>query len=247
MTTTMEAKMTTTDKPTMSTEPPSPAVVRQAMASVEAAVKKLVQQLESAKQREKDLTARRDVLYRSPLNPADVRQFLSELIDFRADFAETMMRQHNVMDVLSSPRRRVGIIRDYSKPAPALTLEEVEQSLGRRRPDGQAASSLTQDGWMLDILPMQNDFPHWVYFILREILKEKLGQLVADVNPSMTKPGPPIMAASMDERRQEIEKIETDLTAVTHEIGRIQSEIDSLINPISNSAKSLKPHRFGAV
>ena len=221
-----------------------------AVREVQAAVSRLLEQRATTEQRRADLVQRRNTLFEQPLGAACLRQFLGELIDYRAQAYANAMQAAAPLDQLAYPKARYG--RTTRSPeaggaVPPLTLEDAEQALGRKRADNAARlDPLDDDGWKLPVFRTEGEFMVWPYFFFGDLMKEKLGQLLADVEPRYVKLDEDAIGAPMDERRKEIETISQEVQRLDEELGRIHMEINSLTLPVIHGAKRLAGAAVGA-
>ena len=217
-----------------------------AMLEVQKAVSLLTEQRVIAEQRKAVLLARCAELYDLPLGVADIRQFMNELIDYRAQhYAQTLI-DFNLIDKLAVPRNRYPLANQTpSHIKPRLNLEDAELALGRPRGNGKRVDVI--DGWNLPIFMDSGEFQGWPYFFFGDVMKEKIGQLMDAMKVPPEKPGPKSLDLTMDERRREIQAITLEVNALDADISRIQSEINSLTAPIIRGAKGLSEQVIAGV
>ncbi|MFS4551373.1 hypothetical protein [Comamonas resistens] len=213
-----------------------------AMQEVKAAVSTLRAKQDELNQRKTKLEQRREMLYDQPLAPADIRQFIGELIDFRAEHYANKVKTTGLMQKLAYPASRYPgkpkrpELAGFGK-AP-LTLEDVEVALGKPVSCERRGDRLDDP---LPVLLRHGEFEFgWHYFFFGDLMKEKLGQLLADEAPEYRGSDANEIGAPIDERRKEIEEINEELRSIASEISSVQSEISSLTGPIMHSAQLMQ-------
>lgn len=212
---------------------------RAALKEVLAAVGVLREQLAAAKSRRDALQAELSALYEQTLAGPDVLQFIGEVIDFRAGVYEANLVDADLMNGLTYPRgaRYSGLI---TKRALPLNFEDVEHAMGRPRRDGKQRGDQLE-AHRLTIFPMdQGLFQYWPYFLFGDLMKERLGEVLAHQQPKFScEDDAKAVGPSLTERRKTIDRIAGELHSVNTEIGRITGEIDQLSAPVMASARFL--------
>lgn len=219
-----------------------------AVLEVQNAVTLLIEQRATAEQRKAVLLARCAKLYELPLGVNDIRQFMCELIDHRAQDYARKLTEFNLLDQLAFPRERYQLAnpQQYDR-RPRINFEDAEFALGRPLSSGKRVDTLSGNGWKLPVFLKDGEFMGWPYFFFGDVMKEKLGQLMDGMTVPIAKPSPISDAPTLDERRREIQSITLEVNSLDLELGRIQSEINSLTAPIIHGAKGLSGHAVGGV
>ena len=205
-----------------------------ALSALASTVSVLRSQLDATTQRKNELLERRMALYTAPLNPADIRQCVGELIDLRASSYVEALRKYGWVNKLAEPNRGVG------KGNAKLTLEDAESMLGAKLEISQRGDPIGS-AWELPILLMHREFEaSWPYFILGDLLKERLSAALVEIQGDSARGFVRDDMPSMDERRQEIAAINAELRTLDAEVVRLRSEIRKLSAPVLSSASALK-------
>lgn len=207
----------------------------------------LNQELEVANQRCADLLLQRDKLYNQPLGSAEIRQFVSEMIDYRTAQYVERLREFGLADKLARPTGRDAdpAARSRYGHRPPLNFEDAEYALGRGRGNESRKDLLNERGWLLPVFLSEGEFRQWPYFFFGEIMKDKLIALLADMQPAPSTDGGAVVP-SLGARREQLAAINAELLELGAQIGRIQSEIDRITRPVLAGAKGLASVATGA-
>ncbi len=228
-----------TTQPTTPTQASVTANAESALSVLTSAVASLRQELEATMARKDELLAQRVKLYAAPLSPADIRQFIGELIDHRAAVYEQRLQDYQLADKIARPARD-GTPTHQRSP---LTLEDAEYALARRLPVTRRADPLRSEGWELPIFLSGGEFQGWPYFYFGSVIKEKLCTALAEMQGD-AQPGIADTAAadapSMDARRAEVAAISDEIAQLDSKAARLRSEIGRLTSPVLISAKRLQ-------
>lgn len=228
-----------TTQPTTPTQASVTANAESALSVLTSAVASLKQELEATMARKDELLALRVKLYAAPLSPADIRQFVGELIDHRAAVYMQFMQDYKLADKIARPARD-GVPTHQRSP---LTLEDTEYALSRQLSVTRRADPLRSEGWELPIFLSEGEFQGWPYFYFGSVIKEKLCAALAEMQCD-TQPGIADAVAadapSMDARRAEVAAISDEIAQLDSKAARLRSEIGRLTSPVLISAKRLQ-------
>lgn len=225
---------------TQSTTTPTQASVtanaENALSVLANAVASLKQELDATMARKDELLERRVKLYAAPLSPADIRQFVGELIDHRAAVYAQRLQDFQLADKLARPGRD-GVSTVHRSP---LTLEDAEHALSRRLAIARRSDPLQGEGWALPLFMSDGEFQGWPYFFFGGVIKEKLCAALAEMQGDAQRDPADEGASSMDARREEIKAITDEIAQLESNAARLRGEIGRLTNPVLISAKRLQ-------
>lgn len=203
-----------------------------ALATLAKAVSVVQQELDATMAKKDELLERRVQLYAAPLSPADVCQFVSELIDHRAAEYAQRLQSFGWIDKLMHAPARSGVPKRDSSP---LCLEDAEHALSRRLEIERRSDAVSVG--VLPIFLSHNEFQNWQYFFLGDAMKEKLRAEILKA-PQIEAEG--AGAPPMDERREEIHAITKEIAELDAKATQLRSEIARLSHPVLVSAKRLQ-------
>lgn len=197
------------------------------------AIATIQQQLDAVMAKKDELLERRVTLYATPLSDAEIVQFVSELVDYRAAGYSKQLRSYGWMDKLKHPAR-YGVAKRDCDP---LSFEDAEYALSRPLSIPKRLDSLSEQGGWLPIFLSNNEFQNWPYFYLGGLIKEKL---CAEILKGREDAQADADALTMDKRREEIQSIAKEIEQLDAEAARLRGEISRLSNPVLISAKRLQ-------
>ena len=224
-------------KTTSTTQASVTAQAENALSVLTNAVSGLKQELDATTARKDELIERRVMLYAAPLSPADIRQFVAELIDHRATVYAQRLQEFDLAGKLVRPARDGLPTASRSQ----LNLEDAEHALSHPLEITARRDSLKSGGWELPIFLSHGEFQGWPYFFFGNVMKEKLCAALAEMQGD-TQPGTDNTtdASTMDARRQEIEVITAEIEQLDAKAARLRGEISRLTSPVLISAKRLQ-------
>ena len=225
--------MTTTPS-TTPTQASVTANAENALSVLTSAVDSLKQELDATMARKDELLERRIKAYASPLTPADIRQFVGELIDHRASFYAQRLHEFKLAEKLARPGRD-GIPTHLRSP---LTVEDAEYALSHRLAVTRRPDSLRSEGWELPIFLHHGEFSSWPYFFFGSVIKEKLCAELMKMQGESEPDAAEVL--SMDVRREEIAAITEEIARLDSNAARLRGEIGRLTRPVLTSAKRLQ-------
>ncbi len=232
----------TTANTSMTTQPTTQASVtanaESALSVLTSAVASLKQELDATMTLKDELLAQRVKLYAAPLSPADIRQFVGELIDHRASIYEQRLRDYQLADKIARPARDGT----PTKRSP-LTLEDAEYALSHQLAVTRRADPLRATGWELPIFLSGGEFQGWPYFFFGGIIKEKLTATLAEMQANAQPDTADTAAAdepTLDALRAEVVAISDEIAQLDSKAARLRGEIGRLTSPVLISAKRLQ-------
>ena len=225
--------MTTTPS-TTPTQASVTANAESALSVLTSAVDSLKQELDATMARKDELLERRIKAYASPLTPADIRQFVGELIDHRASFYAQQLHNFKLSEKLALPRRD-GTPTHLRYP---LTVEDAEYALSHRLAVTRRPDPLMDEGWTLPIFMHHGEFSSWPYFFFGSVIKEKLCAELLKMQGDSESDA--VDALSMDALREEIAAITEEIARLDSNAARLRGEIGRLTRPVLTSAKRLQ-------
>lgn len=196
------------------------------------AVSKVQQELDATMAQKDALLERRVKLYAAPLSPADVCQFVGELIDHRAAEYAQRLQSFGWIDKLMHAPARSGVPKRDSSP---LCLEDAEHALSRRVEIERRSDAVSVG--VLPIFLSHNEFQNWQYFFLGDAMKEKLR---AEILKATQLEAEDADAPPMDVRREEIQAITKEIAQLDAKATQLRGEIARLSHPVLISAKRLQ-------
>ena len=226
----------------MTTQPTTQASVtanaESALSVLTSAVASLKQELDATMTLKDELLAQRVKLYAAPLSPADIRQFVGELIDHRASIYEQRLRDYQLADKIARPARDGT----PTKRSP-LTLEDAEYALSHQLAVTRRSDPLRATGWELPIFLSYGGFGGWPYFFFGGIIKEKLTATLAEMQANAQPDTADTAAAdepTLDALRAEVVAISDEIAQLDSKAARLRGEIGRLTSPVLISAKRLQ-------
>ncbi|RUP35911.1 MAG: hypothetical protein EKK60_16495 [Gordonia sp. (in: high G+C Gram-positive bacteria)] len=210
-----------------------------ALSVLTSAVASLKQELEATMARKDELLAQRVKLYAAPLSPADIRQFIGELIDHRAAVYEQRLQDYQLADKIARPARD-GTPTNQRSP---LTLEDAEYALSHQLAVTRRSDPLRATGWELPIFLSYGGFGGWPYFFFGGIIKEKLTATLAEMQANAQPDTADTAAAdepTLDALRAEVVAISDEIAQLDSKAARLRGEIGRLTSPVLISAKRLQ-------
>ena len=228
-----------TTQPTTPTQASVTANAESALSVLTSAVASLRQELEATMARKDELLAQRASLYAASLSPADIRQFVGELIDHRAAVYEQRLQDYQLADKIARPARD-GTPTNQRSP---LTLEDAEYALSHRLAVTRRADPLRAEGWELPIFLSGGEFQGWPYFFFGSIIKDKLCATLAEMQANAQPDAADPVAAdapALDGLRAEVVAISEEIAQLDSTAARLRGEIGRLTSPVLISAKRLQ-------
>lgn len=216
-------------------------IAKSAVAGIQEAIASLVQKRTAAREKKTALLERAEKLYDTPLSPSEVKQFMCEMIDFRAKHYADQLINFNLMEKLSSRVDRYGATGKERAP---INFEDAEHCLGSPRIHGARTDHV--NGWKLPVFMSFGEFEHWPYFFFGDVMKEKLSLLMDEMSATPQKPGQEWQPQTLDGRRQELADIRQQVQTLNQELGAIELEISTLTKPIISGAQGLSSCALGS-
>ncbi|WP_422097458.1 hypothetical protein [Variovorax sp.] len=187
---------------------------------------RLTREKANAESRKAEIEAERNGLLLQPLTPGEIKAFMSELIDHRAETYLATLAKEDVFAKMVQPRRHL-------QGNGALTLADADHALGRSHANDPTEDRLLDGGFHLPLFYTQERFGGWAYFFLGDLMKAKLDEVLA-ASPSWPKDGTIVGdAASLQLRRQRIAESDLAIVEIDKEIFGLAAQLDEISHQFS--------------